>query len=83
MTATILQASKVQGDWVNMAGLIVVIAASVGSCLVVFLMANRIDKLLGTTGRVILSRLLGVLLAAMAVQIIGDGVAAFAKMVWK
>lgn len=83
MTATILQASKVQGDWINMAGLIAVIAASVGSCLVVFLMANRIDKLLGTTGRVILSRLLGVLLAAMAVQIIGDGVAAFAKMVWK
>lgn len=83
ITATILQANHVQGDWVNMAGLVVVIAASVLSCLLVFLLATRIDRLLGSTGRVILSRLLGVILAAMAVQIIGDGIVAFIHTVWK
>lgn len=77
MTATILQASRVRDDWMNMAGLIGVIGISVGSCLVMFLLASKVDKLLGATGRIILSRLLGVLLAALAVQIIGDGVVDF------
>ncbi len=83
ITATILQASHVQHDFFNMAALIGVIAASVGTCLAVFLLATKIDRLLGATGRVILSRLLGVILAAMAVQIIGDGVVAFIHTVWK
>ena len=45
-------------------------------CFVVFLLAARIAKLLGTTGNVVLSRLLGVLLAALAVQYVIDGVRA-------
>jgi multiple antibiotic resistance protein len=49
------------------------------SCLLVFLAAGPINRLLGTTGRVVLSRLLGVLLAAMAIQIIGDGILSFAR----
>lgn len=78
ITATILQASATQGNITNFAGLIVVIALVIGSCLAVFLMANPIDRVLGTTGRLVLSRLLGVILAAMAVQIVGDGVLSFA-----
>lgn len=76
ITATILQASNADGMW-NFIALILIIAVVIGSCLGVFLMANRVDKVLGNTGRIVLSRLLGVLLAAMAVQIIGDGVMAF------
>jgi multiple antibiotic resistance protein len=41
-----------------------------------FILADRIDKYLGITGRTILSRLLGLLLAALAVQFVSDGVKA-------
>lgn len=77
ITATILQADAAQGKWENMLGLMGVLLLVIGSCLLVFLMANRIDKLLGITGRIVLSRLLGVVLAALAIQIIGDGILAF------
>jgi multiple antibiotic resistance protein len=45
-------------------------------CLGAFLLAERIGRLLGVTGSVVLSRLLGVLLAALAVQFVIDGVRA-------
>lgn len=51
----------------------VIIAAS----LVLFatlVIADRIDQLLGDTGRTILTRLLGVVLAALSVQFVVDGV---------
>lgn len=77
ITATILQASNAEGNLWNLAALISIIAAVVGSCYAVFRLSNQIDRLLGNSGRAILSRLLGVLLAAMAVQIVGDGIKAF------
>ena len=79
ITATILQASNAAGSILNMTALVMIIAVVIGSCYVVFRLSSQIDRLLGTTGRVVLSRLLGVLLAAMAVQIVGDGVLAFSK----
>jgi multiple antibiotic resistance protein len=42
----------------------------------VFLLSERIDGILGETGRSILTRLLGVILAALAVQFFADGVKA-------
>lgn len=42
----------------------------------VFVLAERIDGLLGETGRSILTRLLGVILAALAVQFVADGIKA-------
>lgn len=77
ITATILQADAAHGNFLNMLGLMGVLLIVIASCLLVFLMANRIDKLLGITGRIVLSRLLGVVLAALAIQIIGDGIIAF------
>jgi multiple antibiotic resistance protein len=40
----------------------------------VLLLAERVDRFLGETGRSILTRLLGVILAALAVQFVADGI---------
>jgi small neutral amino acid transporter SnatA (MarC family) len=46
------------------------------SCFVAFVLAGRISHMLGLTGNIVLSRLLGVLLAALAVQYVVDGIRA-------
>ena len=76
ITATILLAGQAGGrpDW--LAVLLVVIVLAIAACLAAFLAAGRIGKLLGVTGNVVLSRLLGVILAALAVQYVVDGVRA-------
>jgi multiple antibiotic resistance protein len=50
-----------------------------GLCLAVFLVANRAERLLGETGRIVVSRLLGLLLAALSVQFVADGIMAFIR----
>lgn len=51
-----------------------IIFACIALTYVVFLLSDRIDGLLGETGRSILTRLLGVILAALAVQFVADGI---------
>jgi multiple antibiotic resistance protein len=48
----------------------------IAACLMVFIAADRVDRWLGDTGRSVLTRLLGVLLAALAVQFVADGIRA-------
>ncbi len=76
ITASVLLAGRAGGDPVHVAVLLGVIAVVLALCFVVFMLAARIATLLGTTGNVVLSRLLGVLLAALAVQFVIDGVRA-------
>ena len=76
ITATVLLAGRAGGDPARLVLLIAIIAAVMAVCLVVFLLATRIERLLGVTGNTVLSRLLGVLLAALAVQFVIDGVRA-------
>jgi len=76
ITATVLLSGRAGGDMVRLGVLIGTIAAVMVACLLVFLAASRIERLLGKTGNTVLSRLLGVLLAAMAVQFVVDGVKA-------
>lgn len=73
ITATILLAGRSSGDIERLALLLGVIAAVIAVCLAVFMAAARVARLLGATGSVVLSRLLGVLLAALAVQYVIDG----------
>jgi multiple antibiotic resistance protein len=76
ITATVLLAGRADGNMLRLAALVGIIAAVMAACLLVFLAASRIERLLGQTGNTVLSRLLGVLLAAMAVQFVVDGVRA-------
>jgi multiple antibiotic resistance protein len=73
ITASVLLAGRAGGEAWRLIALIAVIAVVLTLCLAVFLVASRIARLLGTTGSVVLSRLLGVLLAALAVQFVIDG----------
>jgi multiple antibiotic resistance protein len=73
ITATVLLAGRSGGDPARLAVLLGVIAAVLALCFVVFALAAPIAKLLGTTANTVLSRLLGVLLAALAVQYVIDG----------
>jgi multiple antibiotic resistance protein len=78
ISATILLSSQAP-DLVALAGLLLVIVAVMALVLAVFESAGAIDRLLGTTGRAVTSRLLGVVLAALSVQFVADGVLAFAR----
>ncbi len=75
ISATILLSQQYASP-VGMAALIAIIVACCLMCYVVFLLAERVDALHGETGRVILTRLLGVILSALAVQFVADGVKA-------
>jgi multiple antibiotic resistance protein len=76
ITAVVLLYGRTNGD-LTLIGMLFGVIAAVGLvCLISFLAAGRIGKLIGGTGNIVLSRLLGVLLAAMAVQFVLDGVRA-------
>jgi multiple antibiotic resistance protein len=79
LAATVLLAGQAAFQPLHLAILIGVIAAVAALCLLVFLCAARIERGLGTTGNVLLSRLQGVLLAALAVQYVIDGLRAVLK----
>lgn len=72
ISATILLAGNFPGA-LDRIQLIIVIALVFVVILAALLVADRIDRYLGQTGRAILTRLLGVLLAALAVQFVIDG----------
>jgi multiple antibiotic resistance protein len=76
ITAIILLAGQAAYRPAWLAVLLAVVVIVMMACLASFLAAERIGKLLGVTGNVVLSRLLGVILAALAVQYVVDGVRA-------
>jgi multiple antibiotic resistance protein len=76
ITATILLTERAGGNWQLLAGLMAIVAVVMLLCYVTFLLSEHIARLLGTTGSVVLSRMLGVILAALAVQFVVDGVLA-------
>ncbi|MBY6241995.1 MarC family protein [Methylosinus sp. Sm6] len=76
ITAAILLAGDAHGNVAMLATLIAVIAAIVAICFVFCLVAGRVAQFFGTAANLVLSRLLGVLLAALAVQFVADGAGA-------
>lgn len=76
ITATVLLSGRTNGEPIRLAVLLAMIIAVSAVCFAVFVAAGRIARLFGATGNVVISRLLGVLLAALAVQFVIDGVRA-------
>jgi multiple antibiotic resistance protein len=77
ISATVLLSGSFEGPAAS-GLLLVVIALAIAITYLVFLLAERVDRYLGQTGRSILTRLLGVILAALAVQFVADGIKALA-----
>jgi multiple antibiotic resistance protein len=79
ITATMLLADRAGGDWFALSGLLAIIALTMAISFAAFLAAERISGLLGKTGAIVFSRMLGVVLAALAVQFVSDG----AAQIWR
>jgi multiple antibiotic resistance protein len=75
ISATVLLSGTFAG-WGAQAALVGIIFVCLVLTWLVFVLAERIDRFLGHTGRSILTRLLGVILAALAVQFVADGIKA-------
>ncbi|HVW55867.1 MAG TPA: MarC family protein [Rhizobiaceae bacterium] len=75
ISATVLLSGKFHGP-LSVLGLIAIILACLVISYLVFVLAEHIDRFLGATGRSVLTRLLGVILAALAVQFVADGIRA-------
>ena len=79
ITAMILLAGRADGRMDFLLALYAVAALVMAACCLCFLGAERISKLMGITGRAVMTRLLGIILAALAVQFVIDGVEVLVK----
>ncbi|MAU96624.1 MAG: MarC family transcriptional regulator [Fulvimarina sp.] len=78
ISAVILLSGNLPGV-VGKAALLGVIFVAVAATFAFLAVAHRLDRYLGVTSRAVISRLLGVLLAALAVQFVADGAAALVE----
>jgi len=76
MTSAIVLAAGTQGDLKLLGAVVVAILAVMGVTLMMLLVAQEIHQLIGVTARKVIVRVFGVLLAALAVQSIFNGLAA-------
>ncbi|MCF6322346.1 MAG: MarC family protein [Rhizobiaceae bacterium] len=79
ISAVILLSGEIEPGIQSYGVLLGSIIAVLAMLVVMFMAATPIEKFLGNTGRVVMTRLMGVLLAALSVQFVIDGVSA----VWR
>lgn len=77
MATMILLTGETGGDWLATALIMGVMVAVIGLALILFLSAGLLERALGRTGTNVVSRLLGMLLAALSVQFVLDGLSDF------
>jgi multiple antibiotic resistance protein len=76
ITAMVLLAGRLGYTPLALGALIAILAIMMLASYLVFLSAAKLERVLGKQGEALLGRLLGVLLAALAVQYVADGVKA-------
>ncbi|HWG03862.1 MAG TPA: MarC family protein [Beijerinckiaceae bacterium] len=74
ITAVILIAGQTDASVVSKLTLIALVGLVIGACVAAFFAASAIGRILGDTGTVVFSRVLGLVLAALAVQFVIDGI---------
>lgn len=72
----ILLTGEAGGDWAIIGAVMLVLAVVLSLVLLFFLSAGLLERALGNTGTNVVSRLLGMLLAALSVQFVIDGITA-------
>lgn len=75
MGAAVLMAGRAGDDWLAQAVVLAALLVVLGLMLLCLLIALQIQRFLGTTGAHVITRIFGVLLCALAVQFIFDGLA--------
>lgn len=73
LATIILLTGQFPGDWVGIAAIHGVMAVVLGFVMILFSGAGLLERALGQTGINVVSRLLGMLLAALSVQFVLDG----------
>lgn len=73
LTSMVLLTGQQSGNWTGILVVHGVVLAVVAAAYVLFLAGGVIERILGQTGTAVIHRLLGILLAAMSVQFIIDG----------
>jgi multiple antibiotic resistance protein len=76
MASMILLTGQAPGGWTGILAVHLVMLAVVAICFVMFLAAGPIERGLGRIGTLVVTRLLGMLLAALSVQFVLDGLRA-------
>jgi multiple antibiotic resistance protein len=79
ITAMVLLAGRVSGNPIGFGYLIGIMALMLVASYLVFFTSSYLERLLGNQGQAVFGRLLGVLLASLAVQYVADGVLALSK----
>ncbi|MDA9047500.1 MarC family protein [Planktomarina temperata] len=77
IATVILLTNEAQGNLLQQISVIVVMGAVVLTAFILFMLAGVMERALGQTGILVVSRVLGMLLAALAVQFILNGLLGF------
>ena len=80
--ATILLVANAEADRLRFAIIVLVLLGVLLLTFLLMLVATQVQKLLGVTGLYVVSRVVGVLLAALAVQFILDGIGTSGLLAW-
>lgn len=80
LASVMILSSAHRGQVLDLLAMVLVIALVLGLCYLALRLSSQISRLIGRTGVNVVTRVLGVLLAALAVQYVSDGLLGLIKM---